>query len=118
MPTVSEEMSNGERRRRLLHGLKATGDDEVALNFSHLAQAVGMDKAESLVLMLCGHSELTTSKYNAKPQIKKSGICTVNRESVIEAINKITIDEAKKFHDRKIKDQADKATIHKAIKNE
>lgn len=89
MTTVSEEMPDEERRKRLLHGLKATGVEEVAVNFSHLAQAVGMEKAESLVVKMAETRELQASAMSRTPVLKREGICSIKRTATIEAIEAI-----------------------------
>lgn len=83
--TVSQQMSDEERRDRLIHGLKATGDDEVTVNFSHLAQAVGMDMAEKLVINLVETEELVASRTSKTPRMMKSGMCSIDRAAALKA---------------------------------
>lgn len=90
--TPAQQMSNEERRDRLIKGLEATGAEEVCINFSHLAQAVGMTKAESLIGTLVQSNELVKSPMSSKVTLKRAGMCTVDRASVLEACNKAKID--------------------------
>lgn len=75
-----------ERRRRLLHGLRAGGGDKVYLNFSHLAQAIGMDEAEKLVEHMSAMHGIVTNQYSSKPTFVKDGLCAVDRLLTIDAI--------------------------------
>lgn len=90
--TPAQQMSNEERRDRLIKGLEATGAEEVCINFSHLAQAVGMTKAESLIGTLVQSNELVKSPMSSKVTLKRAGMCTVDRAAVLEACNKAKID--------------------------
>ena len=94
--TVSSQMTDAERRQRLIKGLEATGAEEVCINFSHLAQAVGMTKAESLVGNLVQTNELVKSPMSSKVTMKRAGMCTVDRVAVLEACNKADIDSVTK----------------------
>lgn len=88
MPTtVNDEMPDDERRQRMLHGLKAGSDDTVMVSISHLAQCVGMDKAEKLRTgKLVETQELVRSPFSSTPQLRRTGNVQVNREATIKAI--------------------------------
>jgi hypothetical protein len=75
-----------ERRRQLLHGLKAGGGDEVYVNFSHLAHAIGMDEAEKLVEHMSSMHSIINNKYTSKPTYVRDGLCAINRLLAIEAV--------------------------------
>lgn len=111
MKTVAQEMSPEERAKRLVHGLKATGEDEVAVCFSHLAHALGMDEAEKLVKggVVEMHG-LMPARNARKPTLIREGTCVVDRVAALEAIEK-------KMIDSKLVDQKDKDSIVKAIKS-
>lgn len=86
MPTVSQEMTPEERQKRLLHGLKACGDETVVVNVSHLAHALGMDEAEKLATNLREMDGLLPSRYSRTAKFVRQGLCEVDRLAVIEAI--------------------------------
>lgn len=90
MRTVSNEMSDEERRERLLKGLKATSAEEVACDVSHLIQAIGEAAAEKCVLSLAETQELVQGNFTRTPKIRKTGICSVNRQEVIDIIESMT----------------------------
>lgn len=86
MRTVAQEMPVEERRRQLLHGLKAGGGDKVYVNFSHLAHAIGMDEAEKLVEHMSSMHCIVTNQYSSKPTYIKDGLCAIDRLLAIEAV--------------------------------
>lgn len=90
MRTVSQQMSAEERRKRLMHGLNATNSERVVVNFSHLAHAVGMDKAESLIKHLSEMRSLVRTPYKREPELVKEANVEVVRLDVIEAIQQVT----------------------------
>jgi hypothetical protein len=83
---VGKKMKDSERRERLLRSLTAGGLDECALNFSHLAQAVGMEEAEKLVEQLAGSAEQVQSRYIPRGKTVRSGMAVVNRHAAIAAV--------------------------------
>ena len=85
MPTVSQQMPDEERRTRLIKGLQAGGGETVVLNVSHLCQAVGMAKAESLVLNLVSMNSLESSPYSKKLTQRMQGMAEVNRVECLKA---------------------------------
>lgn len=103
MKTVANEMTAGERRERLLHGLRATSVEEVVVNFSHLAHAIGMDKAEGMISNLVAMDGLIPTPYSRKPNFVSEGLCTINREEAIEAILRVQEKVAKIKIDQKMK---------------
>lgn len=103
MRSVATEMTAGERRTRLLHGLNATSVEEVVVNFSHLAHAIGMDKAEAMISNLVAMDGLIPTPYSRKPNFVSEGLCTINRIEAIEAILRVQENVAKIQIDRKLK---------------
>lgn len=103
MATVAEEMSAEERRKRLLHGLRATSSDEVALNFSHLAHAIGMDAAEGLISRLVAMDGLVRTPYSRTPKLESAGICTVERLAAIAAIERVQVNATKAKIDKRLR---------------
>lgn len=88
--SVSQEMSAEERRKALLAGLeRAATEEEVVVNFSHLAHAVGMDTAESLVGTLVAMEGLVATPYSRKPKLVSQGLCSINPQDAIEAIKRV-----------------------------
>lgn len=88
--SVSQEMSAEERRKALLAGLeRAITEDEVVVNFSHLAHAVGMDAAESLIGTLVAMEGLIPTPYSRKPKLVSQGLCSINPQDAIEAIKRV-----------------------------
>lgn len=100
---VADEMTAEERRKRLLHGLNATSSEEVALNFSHLAHAIGMDAAESLIGNLVAMDGLLTTPYSRVPKLISDGICIVNRLACVTAIERVQVNVAKSKIDKRTK---------------
>jgi hypothetical protein len=92
---VGKQMPDHERRERLLNSLTAGGIEggEVALNVSHLAQAVGMEEAEKLVEGMAATAEVKQSRFSPKGKTVRSGIAVVNRAAAIEAV-KLAIQQA------------------------
>jgi hypothetical protein len=106
MTTVSEQMPDEERRRRLMHGLRATGNDTVVVEFAHLAQAVGMDAAEKLATRgIAETNEYQTSQYSSKLRKKRAGICEVDRLAVLEACKQATEKHNKSVIDNRLMDE-------------
>lgn len=103
MRTVSQQMSAEERRQRLMHGLNATRVERVVVNFSHLAHAVGMSTAESLVKHLSEMRSLVRSPYKREPELVKEANVEVDRLEVIEAIKSVTAKTEKLKIDKALK---------------
>lgn len=103
MLTVAQQMSPEERRERLLAGLKASPSDQVVINFSQLAHAVGMDNAEKLILNLTSLDRLVTSRYSRQPRLVSTPNMEVDRLAAIEMIERV-------------KGQTNKAKIDKLVK--
>ena len=86
---IKEEMSAHERCRRLIHGLSAgdtsNPDHTVALNFSHLAQAVGMVEAEKLCETLKEMREITNKPHTKQTQLIRGGLAIVKAKAALEA---------------------------------
>jgi hypothetical protein len=90
MPTVAQEMSPEERAQRLLKGLVASGSaEEVVVDFSQLAHAVGMEVAESLVVVTAGQSSTAKSDYSKQERLVRSCNCVVNRKQALDAVKKV-----------------------------
>lgn len=88
--SVSQEMSAEQRRKALLAGLeRASNVDEVVVNFSHLAHAVGMDTAESLIGTLVSMEGLVSTPYSRKPKLVSQGMCSINPQEAIDAIKRV-----------------------------
>jgi len=88
--SVSQEMSAEQRRKELLAGLEnAATEDEVVVNFSHLAHAIGMDAAESLIHTLVSMEGLVATPYSRKPKLVSQGLCSINPQEAIEAIKRV-----------------------------
>ena len=88
--SVSQEMSAEQRRKELLDGLeKASNVEEVVVNFSHLAHAVGMDTAESLIHTLVSMEGLVATPYSRKPRLVSQGMCSINPQDAIDAIKRV-----------------------------
>lgn len=100
--SVSQEMTAEERRKRLLHGLNATGEPEVVINFSHLAHALGMDTAESLISKLVEMNGLVANRFSKTPTLVTNALCAVDRLAVIEAIQRVQVKTAKANIDKKL----------------
>ena len=100
---IAQQMTKEDCCSRLIKGLRATGSESVALNFSHLAHAVGMKKAESLVGNLVETQELRSAPMSSKLQMHKNGICTVDREAVLAACEEVHMNNNKKAIDDKTK---------------
>jgi len=104
--TVSEEMSDEQRRDELITGLSATGNDAVFINLSHLAQAIGLDKAEGYIESLTQTQEYVnpslSQKSTLRPKTVCGGLCQVDRKSVLEACLKAKADSTKKAIDAKL----------------
>lgn len=103
MRSVSQEMTAEERRTRLLHGLSATSEPEVVVNFSHLAHAIGMDSAERMIGTLVAMDGIVQTPYSRKPKYISEGLCTISREEAIEAIHRVRAKTAKLQIDNMIK---------------
>lgn len=90
MRSVSQEMSAEQRRSALLSGLeRAATEEEVVVNFSHLAHAVGMDVAEGLIGTLVAMEGLVPTPYSRKPKLVSQGMCSINPQEAIDAIRRI-----------------------------
>lgn len=93
MPTVAQEMSPEERRERLVKALKATGEDEVVMNFSQVAHAIGMDEAEKLIKgKLVEMHGILPSRTSRQNKLNRKGMVVVDRLAALEAMNKKSID--------------------------
>lgn len=103
MKSVANEMTAGERRERLLHSLNASSEEEGMVNFSHLAHAIGMDKAEGMISNLVAMDGLITTPYSRKPNFVSEGLCTINRIEAIEAILRVQEKVAKINIDQRLK---------------
>lgn len=93
-------MSAQERRERLLHGLNASQNERVVVNFSHLAHAIGMDAAEALILNMAEIQSLVSSNYRKGPDLIREALVEIDRATAIDVIlrtqskaNKAKIDE-------------------------
>lgn len=95
-------MTDKERRSQLLMGLRNTTETIVALNVTHLIQAVGIDQSERLVMNLAGLVSPIRTPYSSKVKIQRSGTCVVKREEAIEAIERATVNSAKKEIDSRL----------------
>lgn len=102
MPSISQEMTAEERRKRLLHGLNATGEPEVVVNFGHLAHALGMDTAEGLVNKLVQMDGLVPGRFSKEPKLHTDGLCAIDRLSAIAAIERVQVKTAKASIDKKL----------------
>lgn len=101
---VSEEMSCAERCDRMIHGMKATGAEEVAVNFSHLAHALNsVDAAEKFADNLTEMQGLVPTTMKKKAKLVKQGLCTVDRQVVLEALLKKKEEYAKTKIDKNVK---------------
>ena len=88
--SVSQQMSAEQRRFGLLRGLEpVANEEEVVVNFSQLAHAVGMDTAESLVHTLVAMEGLVSTPYSRKPQLISKGMCSINPQEAIDAIKRV-----------------------------
>ena len=103
MPTVKQEMSDDQRRRELLYGLRRTQEDKVVIDVSHLIQAVGLDEAETLVEDLAELQEAVTTPYSSRERIVRHGYCVVNRNLAVEALERKTVELNKALIDKVIK---------------
>ena len=85
--TVSEEMSEVERRERLLKSCKAGADEDVFCVSSHVAHALDMDTAEALrVSDLTETQEILVTPGTDTKKLKRDGICQFNRAQLIKAL--------------------------------
>lgn len=85
--TVAQEMSAAERRTRLLHGLRASGSEEVVVVFSHVAHALeSMKQAEELTSNLKLTQGIIPSKFSRSTKMQSDATCEVDRELLIEAL--------------------------------
>lgn len=84
--TVSQEMPDDERRERLYKSVKACGGGEIAVETSHLIQAVGMEVAEKLIQTSAETMTLVSSTVSRTPKLRTTGICAVDRDEALEAI--------------------------------
>ena len=87
--TVSQEMSAEQRRTELMAGLTATNEEEVVVNFSHLAHAIGMDTAEGMIQNLVAMNGLLSTPYSRKPTFVSQGLCKINRLEAVDAIKRV-----------------------------
>lgn len=79
-------MSAKERATRLIHSLKATGDEEVIVEASHLIQVVGMKKADELCKNLTETRQLVQSNTSTTPRLVRKGHATVDRAACLAAV--------------------------------
>ena len=87
--TVAQEMSAEQRRKELLVGLTITSEEEVVVNSSHLAHAVGMDTAEGMIQNLVAMNGLIPTPYSRKPNFVSQALCKINRLEAVEAIKRV-----------------------------
>ena len=104
--TVSQAMSDEQRRDELIMGLAATTHDKVFVNVSHLIQAIGMNEAEKLVESLTDFEETNVLAFRPRSTLRakyyRAGICQIDRELALEACKKAKQDSAKKAIERKL----------------
>lgn len=104
--TVNQEMSDEQRREELIMGLSATGAESVFVNFSHLAQAVGVAKAEELAESLVETHELVNPNLSQRSTLRtklvKGGVCQIDRAAALECCLKSKMDSNKKAIDAKV----------------
>lgn len=91
MKTVAQQMSAAERRLRLLKGLNATKSERVVVNFSKLAHAIGMDAAESLIVNMAEMRSLQRTPYKRDPELVAEAMVEIDRQSAVDAIERVTV---------------------------
>lgn len=107
--TVREEMSDEQRRDELIAGLSATGEESVFINYSHLAQAVGEQKAESFIESMVEEQEVINPNLSPRSTLRRSlrrnAMCQVPRTDVLEACQQSKASATKKAIDAKVPPQ-------------
>ena len=104
-PTVSEEMSNDDRREELIQGLSATENETVTIDVSHLIQAIGLKEADRFTESL---TDFVMSIKSPRPnsaqrsRYRRTGMATINRQAVLNACIEARAEAAKKKIDKKL----------------
>jgi len=96
-------MSDDQRRRELLYGLRRTSEEKVVIDVSHLIQSIGLDEAETLVEDLAEIHEAVTTPYSSRERIVRHGYCVVTRALAVEALERKTVEINKALIDKVIK---------------
>ena len=110
MRTVSDEMSNSERREELIKGLSATGEDKVFVDVSHVIQAIGLVETEKHIESLVEQQEVEnprafTPRSALRFAVRRRGIAQVNRSAVLKACKEARAKENKDKIDSYLKKQ-------------
>ena len=104
--TVAEQMPDEQRREELIAGLSATGEEKVFVNLSHLAQAIGMEKAGDMVESLTEQHEVvdprTSPRSTLKVQKIRNAVIQVDRVEALDACLKAKSDSTLKANKVKI----------------
>ena len=104
--TIANEMPAEQRCDELLLGLAGTGAEPVFVNFSHIAQVLGMQEAEKYVEPFTEMREAINANLNPHSTLKETnrrgGLCQVNRAAVYEACLKVKESRNKKKIDDKV----------------
>jgi asparagine synthetase B (glutamine-hydrolysing) len=104
--TVREEMPDEQRRDELIMGLSGTGSEEVFVNYSHLAQAVGEEAAGNLAQSLVESREVVNPNLSPRSTLRqtarRNAICQVPRAEALEACKEAKSKAAKSKIDAKI----------------
>jgi len=105
--TISEEMPDNVRRDELIAGMSATAEDVVFVNLSHLAQAVGLKKAEDLADSLVETTELVNPNLSPRSTLRMVGrrnaMCQVDRVAALDACKSAKGSSSKSIIDNKLK---------------